>query len=44
MPTRSMLAAIALWALPIEAGAQSLSTPSPEVLRVTRTADDGDEG
>ena len=46
MPARSILylAAIALWALPIEAGAQSLSTPSPEVLRVTRTADDGGEG
>src|SRR5215475_12780584 len=39
MPARSIryLAAIALWALPIEADAQSPSTPSPEVLRVTRT-------
>jgi 3-dehydroshikimate dehydratase len=46
MPARSnlYLASIALWALPIEAGAQSLSTPSPEVLRVTRTTDDGSEG
>jgi len=46
MPARTnlYLASIALWALPIEAGAQSLSTPSPEVLRVTRTADDGGEG
>jgi 3-dehydroshikimate dehydratase len=46
MPARSIryLAAIALWALPIEAGAQSPATPSPEVLRVTRTADDGGEG
>src|SRR5215475_825047 len=46
MPARSIryLAAIALWALPIEAGAQSPSTPSPEVLRVTRTADDSGEG
>ena len=46
MPARSIryLAAIALWALPIEAGAQSPSTAAPEVLRVTRTADDGGEG
>jgi 3-dehydroshikimate dehydratase len=46
MPARSIgyLAAIALSALPIEAGAQSPSKPSPEVLRVTRTADDGGEG
>jgi len=46
MPARSTryLAAIALWVLPIAAGAQSPSTPSPEVLRVTRTADDGGEG
>jgi 3-dehydroshikimate dehydratase len=46
MPARTIgyLAAIALWALPIGAGAQSPSTPSPEVLRVTRTADDGGEG
>jgi 3-dehydroshikimate dehydratase len=38
------LAAFALWALPTQAGAQSASTPAPEVLRVTRTADDGGEG
>ena len=38
------LAAIALWALPNHAGAQSPSTAAPEVLRVTRTADDGREG
>ena len=38
------LAAIALWALATPAGAQSPSTPAPEVLRVTRTADDGGEG
>src|SRR5215813_2025526 len=38
------LAAIALWTLPNLAGAQSPSTPAPEVLRVTRTADDGGEG
>jgi 3-dehydroshikimate dehydratase len=46
MPARSTryLAAIALWVLPIAAGAQSPSTPWPEVLRVTRTADDGGEG
>ena len=46
MPARSIryLAAIALWALPIAAGAQSPSTPSPEMLRVTSTADDGGEG
>jgi 3-dehydroshikimate dehydratase len=46
MPVRSLryLAAIPLWALPIDAGAQSSPTPSPEVLRVTRTADDGGEG
>jgi 3-dehydroshikimate dehydratase len=46
MPARSIryLAAIALWTFPILAGAQSPSTPSPEVLRVTRTADDGGEG
>jgi len=46
MPARSTryLAAIALWVLPIAAGAQSPSTPSPEVLRVTRTVDDGGEG
>ena len=36
------LAAIALWAFPIQAGAQS--QPALEVLRVTRTADDGAEG
>jgi len=36
------LAAIALWAVPTHAGAQS--PPAPEVLRVTRTADDGGEG
>src|SRR6516162_11490034 len=36
------LAAIALWALPNHAGAQS--PPAPEVLRVTRTADDRGEG
>src|SRR5262245_12405647 len=36
------LAAVALWALPTHAGAQS--PPAPEVLRVTRTADDGGEG
>ena len=36
------LAAIALWALPNHAGAQSPA--APEVLRVTRTADDGGEG
>jgi 3-dehydroshikimate dehydratase len=36
------LAAIALWAFPIEVGAQSSS--SLEVLLVTRTADDGSEG
>src|SRR5262245_26967793 len=38
------LAAVALWALPSHAGAQSPSPPAPEVLRVTRTADDGGEG
>src|SRR6516165_9794538 len=38
------LVAIALWALATPAGAQSPSTPAPEVLRVTRTADDGGEG
>src|SRR5260221_6851328 len=37
-------AAIALWALPTHADAQSPSTAAPEVLRVTRTADDGGEG
>src|SRR5260221_7772267 len=37
-------AAIALWALPNHAGAQSPATAAPEVLRVTRTADDGGEG
>src|ERR1700747_408500 len=37
-------AAIALWTLPNDAGAQSPATPAPEVLRVTRTADDGGEG
>jgi 3-dehydroshikimate dehydratase len=44
MPARPIryLAAIALWALPIQAGAQS--QPALEVLRVTRTADDGAEG
>src|SRR5262245_60467794 len=31
-------------AVPNHAGAQSPSTPAPEVLRVTRTADDGGEG
>src|SRR5262249_57757972 len=36
------LAAIALCALPTHAGAQS--PPASEVLRVTRTADDGGEG
>jgi 3-dehydroshikimate dehydratase len=46
MPARSIgyLAAIALCSLPIEAGAQSPSAAVPEVLRVTRTADDGGEG
>jgi 3-dehydroshikimate dehydratase len=46
MPARSIryLAAIALWTLPIQADAQSPPTPSLEVLRVTRTADDGGEG
>src|SRR5215471_8586664 len=38
------LAAIALWTLPNHASAQSPSTPAPEVLRVTRTTDDGGEG
>ena len=33
-------AAVALWALPNHAGAQSPATVAPEVLRVTRTADD----
>ena len=44
MSARSIrcLAAIALWAVPTHAGAQS--PPAPEVLRVTRTADDGGEG
>src|SRR5258708_30278872 len=37
-------AAIALWALPTHADAQSPSTAAPDVLRVTRTADDGGEG
>jgi 3-dehydroshikimate dehydratase len=37
-------AAVALWALPNHAGAQSPATVAPEVLRVTRTADDGGEG
>src|SRR6476619_7180586 len=37
-------AAIALWALPTHADAQSPATAAPEVLRVTRTADDGGEG
>src|SRR5262249_61331434 len=36
------LAAIALGVLPTHAGAQN--PPAPEVLRVTRTADDGGEG
>src|SRR5215831_1590711 len=36
------LAAVALWAVPTHAGAQN--PPAPEVLRVTRTADDGGEG
>jgi hypothetical protein len=46
MPARCIhyLATIPLWALPIETGAQSSSTPPPEMLRVTRTADDGGEG
>src|SRR6516165_8642628 len=46
MPARSIryLAAIALCTVPILAAAQSPSTPSPEVLRVTRTADDKGEG
>jgi len=46
MPARSIryLAAIALWTFPILARAQSPSTPSPELLLVTRTADDGSEG
>jgi 3-dehydroshikimate dehydratase len=46
MPARSIgyLATIPLWVLPIVAGAQSSSTPSPDVLRVTSTADDGGEG
>jgi len=37
MPTRPIryLAAIALWAFPVQAGAQS--QPALEVLRVTRT-------
>src|SRR5712691_8321391 len=38
------LAAIALWALPNHANAQGPATAAPEVLRVTRTADDGGEG
>src|SRR5215831_632879 len=38
------LAAIALWTVPNHAGAQSPSTAAPEVLRVTRSADDGGEG
>jgi 3-dehydroshikimate dehydratase len=38
------LAAVALWAISTHAGAQSPSTAAPEVLRVTRTADDGGEG
>ena len=38
------LAAIALWTLPNHAGAQCPSTAAPEVLRVTRTADDGGGG
>ena len=38
------LAAIALWALPNHADAQGPATAAPEVLRVTRTADDGGEG
>jgi len=38
------LAAIALWTVPNHAGAQSPSTATPEVLRVTRSADDGGEG
>src|SRR5262249_59695639 len=36
------LAAIALWTLPNLAGAQSPA--APEALRVTRSADDGNEG
>ncbi len=46
MPARSIryLAAIALWTFPILARAQSPSTPSPELLLVTRTVDDGSEG
>jgi len=36
------LAAVALGVLPTQAGAQS--PPAPELLRVTRTADDGGEG
>src|SRR5215469_12252249 len=34
----------ALWTVPNHAGAQSPSTAAPEVLRVTRSADDGGEG
>src|SRR5262249_22697373 len=36
------LAAVALWAVSTHAGAQN--PPAPEVLRVTRSADDGGEG
>jgi len=42
MPAPIRLAAIVLWAFPIQASAQS--QPALEVLRVTRTADDGGEG
>ena len=38
------LAAVALLTLPNHAGAQSPATTAPEVLRVTRSADDGGEG
>ena len=46
MSARSIryLAAVGLWAISTHAGAQSPSTAAPEVLRVTRTADDGGEG
>ena len=35
---------MALWTLPNHAGAQSPATTASEVLRVTRSADDGGEG
>jgi 3-dehydroshikimate dehydratase len=41
---RIVHAALLLAALPCDASAQNAAQPSPEVLRVTRYADDGNEG